>query len=449
MVFSSSNTIAQDLILAWVKRGLPGAVPGAPPCAVGTATVFRSRGNGVRRLALRALLQDSGHHIVFGIRAEESQFSCRVASCRRAGQRRSRDRILADEVGDHHSRPSGGGARLLHVLGHDVHRPAELLGRAELDHLGSGVEDRRVPRPDVISVAGLEDLLGAPRAERDLPLDHIAHVLALTLVIWQPREERGQVRVLGVRLEAHGPPAVEVLEVTLVTLNGLMLAGRRFRCLRHTSPPPIVSRPLSPIPCRSASAWDIDLDEDQVILFGDEMGIDDIVWMGRQKTLEEKSLDAGLTKVLPLAQLDTYLKQCQDKKRQVHFLPPYRSENKIKLASWLNLHVDQLKEKASLSFIKAVVAQRSIKSVEEIEELDRAAAISADIHLMVMQQAKPGMYERELAAKIQGAALASGGNLAYPVILTVRGEILHNHYHGNQLQDGQAHQQTVILQDYI
>jgi hypothetical protein len=40
---------------------------------------------------------------------------------------------------------SGGGAHLLHVLGHDVHRPAELLGRAELDHLGSGVEDRVCP----------------------------------------------------------------------------------------------------------------------------------------------------------------------------------------------------------------------------------------------------------------------------------------------------------------
>jgi hypothetical protein len=59
---------------------------------------------------------------------------------------------------------SGGGARLLHVLGHHVHRPAELLGRAELDHLGSGEEDRRVPRPDIVSVAGLEDLLGWPTA---------------------------------------------------------------------------------------------------------------------------------------------------------------------------------------------------------------------------------------------------------------------------------------------
>lgn len=181
----------------------------------------------------------------------------------------------------------------------------------------------------------------------------------------------------------------------------------------------------------------IDLDADKTILFGNEMGIDDIVWMGRQKTLKEKSIDAGLTEVQPLDKLEDYLQKAVEKKQQIHFLPPYRSENKIKVSHWLNIPIGQLKEKASLTFIKAVVAQRSIKGAEEIAELNRAAALSADIHLMVMQQARPGMYERELAAKIEGAALATGGNIAYPVILTVRGEILHNHYHGNQLMDGQ------------
>lgn len=181
----------------------------------------------------------------------------------------------------------------------------------------------------------------------------------------------------------------------------------------------------------------IDVDSDEVILFGNEMGIDDIVWMGRQKTLGEKAEDSGLTNVQPVGKLDDYLSQYKHKKRTIHFLPPYRPENKIKLASWLNISFTELKNAASIKFIKAVVAQRSVKSAEEIIELDKAAAISADIHLMVMQQAKPGMYERELAAKIQEAALSSGGNLAYPAILTVRGEILHNHYHGNILKEGQ------------
>ncbi|MCZ4222154.1 aminopeptidase P family protein [Pedobacter rhodius] len=181
----------------------------------------------------------------------------------------------------------------------------------------------------------------------------------------------------------------------------------------------------------------IDIDEAEVILFGNEMSIDDIVWMGRQKTLKEKSEDSGLTNVQSSDKLETFLNQCQQKNRAIHFLPPYRPENKIKLSKWFGLPVDALEHSASLSFIKAVVSQRSVKSTEEIVELDKAAAVSADIHLMVMQQAKPGMYERELAAKIQEAALASGGNLSYPAILTIRGEILHNHYHGNMLREGQ------------
>ncbi|WP_316830117.1 aminopeptidase P family protein [Pedobacter aquatilis] len=181
----------------------------------------------------------------------------------------------------------------------------------------------------------------------------------------------------------------------------------------------------------------IDIDEDKVILFGNEMSIDDIVWMGRQKTLKEKSEDSGLSHVQPLEQLEIYLNRYKQQNRAVHFLPPYRPENKIKLSKWFNLPVDGLKNAASLTFIKAVIEQRSVKATEEIAELDQAAAISADIHLMIMQQAKPGMYERELAAKIQEAALASGGNLSYPAILTVRGEILHNHYHGNILKEGQ------------
>ena len=43
---------------------------------------------------------------------------------------------------------------------------ASLSGRAELDHLGPGEEDRRVTRSDVVGVAGLEDLLAFPRSEK-------------------------------------------------------------------------------------------------------------------------------------------------------------------------------------------------------------------------------------------------------------------------------------------
>ncbi|RZK26644.1 MAG: aminopeptidase P family protein [Flavobacterium sp.] len=173
----------------------------------------------------------------------------------------------------------------------------------------------------------------------------------------------------------------------------------------------------------------IDIDEEKTIVFGDEMSMDEIVWMGQQQTLEDKAMLCGVKNVRPAKQLSSYLKDAQDKKRDIHFLPPYRAENKMKVSS---LHL----ENPSLAFIKAVVAQRSIKSAVEIAELDLASSISADMHVLAMQMARPGMKEREIAAALQQVAVKDGGNLAYPIILTVNGQILHNHYHGNTLKEG-------------
>jgi len=180
----------------------------------------------------------------------------------------------------------------------------------------------------------------------------------------------------------------------------------------------------------------IDIDEDKVIIFGDEMSIDEIVWMGRQQTLADKAAQSGITLVEPASMLSSYLKNVQLKQRAIHFLPPYRAENKLKIASMLGWLIDSVKDHASIALIKAVVAQRSIKSASELAELDVASSISADMHLLAMRIARPGMKESEIAAAIQQVALKDGGNLAYPVILTVDGQILHNHYHGNILKEG-------------
>lgn len=181
----------------------------------------------------------------------------------------------------------------------------------------------------------------------------------------------------------------------------------------------------------------IDLDENQEIIFGNEMGIDDIVWMGRQQTLQDKAHLVGIQKVNPVHQLSSYLSAAQLKKRSIHFLPPYRAENKIKLAQLLNMEVGHLKQAVSTPFIKAVIAQRAVKSATEIAEIAQAVNNSIDMHLLAMRKTKPGMKEEEIAALIHGEALRTGGNIAYPIILTIHGEILHNHFHGNVMQEGQ------------
>ncbi|OWK68841.1 aminopeptidase P family protein [Pedobacter sp. AJM] len=181
----------------------------------------------------------------------------------------------------------------------------------------------------------------------------------------------------------------------------------------------------------------IDIDENQEMIFGNEMGIDDIVWMGRQETIQEKANLAGISKVLPSAELSDHIRKAVSLKRTIHYLSPYRAENKIKLADLLSLNVNQLKPSASLPFIQAVAAQRSIKSAVEITEIEQAVNHSIDMHLLAMQKTRPGLKEEEITALIHGEALRTGGNIAYPIILTVHGEILHNHFHGNVMQDGQ------------
>jgi Xaa-Pro aminopeptidase len=91
---------------------------------------------------------------------------------------------------------------------------------------------------------------------------------------------------------------------------------------------------------------------------------------------------------------------------------------------------------SSEALILEVVAQRSIKSTEEIGEMEKASLIAFEMHTAAMRAAKPGLYEREIAGLIEGIALSRGPGVSFPVILSIRGEILHNQFHGNLLKDG-------------
>lgn len=180
----------------------------------------------------------------------------------------------------------------------------------------------------------------------------------------------------------------------------------------------------------------IDLDEDREIIFGNELTIDDIVWMGTQPTLKEKGLLVGISNTAPSERLAGVLSKAVSAGRPVHFLPPYRAENKIILFELLGIPPAQQAEKASVELIQAVVGQRSYKSDEEIAEIEKAVDISVQMHVGAMKMARAGMKEVELTAEIQRIAVAAGGQIAFPVICTINGQTLHNHHYGNTLKPG-------------
>ncbi|WP_221390033.1 aminopeptidase P family protein [Dyadobacter sp. NIV53] len=181
----------------------------------------------------------------------------------------------------------------------------------------------------------------------------------------------------------------------------------------------------------------IDIDNDQEIIFGDELTLDDIVWTGPKEPLHEKAAKAGITHVKSLSAVSGYLHDVSSRKQNIHFLPPYRGEHSLKLLDWLNISPAEAQAKASVSLIKAVVSMRSYKSAEEVAEIEKAVDTSVEMHLEFMRITRPGMTEKEVAGKLQSIAIGQGGDLSYPVILTVNGEILHTHTRDLVMQDGQ------------
>lgn len=181
----------------------------------------------------------------------------------------------------------------------------------------------------------------------------------------------------------------------------------------------------------------IDIDNDKEIIFENDLTIDDIVWMGTQPTAKEKAALVGINETLPVAELKNYLDKAAAKGQKIHYLPPYRGEHYVKLLHLLGIAPEAQKEGVSVEFIVAVADMRNHKTAEEIIELEKAVDISADMHIAAMKMARPGLKEYQVAAKIIEVAQSQGGDLSFPIIATINGQTLHNHYHGNTMQAGQ------------
>jgi len=188
---------------------------------------------------------------------------------------------------------------------------------------------------------------------------------------------------------------------------------------------------------RAGVAAVIDVDNDQDIIIGEEITIDDIIWAGSQPTLSALAERVGVNHIASFEKLEDMLSNAKAAGKPIHFLPPYRHDNIIDLSQWLGISPAQVKKRASVDLIKAVVQQRSYKTPEEIIEMEKAVNTTREMHVTAMRLAKAGMTEAQVTGMVQAVAVGGGGNLSYPVILTVNGHVLHNHYHGNVLQNGQ------------
>ncbi len=181
----------------------------------------------------------------------------------------------------------------------------------------------------------------------------------------------------------------------------------------------------------------IDIDSGNEYLFGDDVTVEDIVWTGPLPTVHEMANAVGVHQTFPAQAVAEFLQKAQNQNRAIHYLPPYRGGQVLKLCTYLNQSVKEIEAGASLPLIKAVVSQRQYKEDIELQEMDHATRVSVDMHLAAMKFARPAMKEYEVIAKLREVAQANNCALSFNPIVTVRGETLHNLYSGNTLTEGQ------------
>ena len=180
----------------------------------------------------------------------------------------------------------------------------------------------------------------------------------------------------------------------------------------------------------------IDAESGEEVVFGNDVDIDDIIWMGPQPLVADQAAEAGVAKTAPFGKLADCLAEAQRKGRKVHFLPPYRNHNKILLHKLLGIGLDALKDSASVELIQAVVALRLTKEPCEIAEIDKACNLGYAMHVTAMKMMRLGMVEQEVVGVMDGVCMSGGVMTSFPTILSQHGETLHNHAHDAVLTDG-------------
>ena len=178
----------------------------------------------------------------------------------------------------------------------------------------------------------------------------------------------------------------------------------------------------------------IDIDNDTEIIFGDDIDVEDIVWMGFTPSVADLASEVGVSNTAPMAELKTLCNKA--KGRTIHFLPPYRFDTKIQIMDLLGIHPAQQKEAASLKLIKAVVKMRATKSAEEIAYIDAACDVGYVMHTTAQLLIRPDVTERFVAGQVDGIARSLAQGNSFATIFSQHGEIMHGNPSDAKLEAG-------------
>ena len=196
-------------------------------------------------------------------------------------------------------------------------------------------------------------------------------------------------------------------------------------------------------PCFAAV---LDLDSADECLYGNDVDIDDIIWMGPQPSVASKGGLIGCAVTKPLAEFAVAVADAVAKGRPVHYLPPARYYNQMTLAELTGASSAAVRKTAPMAsengkhaseeLVKAVVSMRLIKEQCEIDEIDKACDIGYLMHTEARRGCKPGILEQHIVGRMEGVTYSYGWGPSFTTILSQNGETLHNHSHHQIITPG-------------
>jgi Xaa-Pro aminopeptidase len=157
----------------------------------------------------------------------------------------------------------------------------------------------------------------------------------------------------------------------------------------------------------------------------------DELWHGSTPGVDELARRIGAQEDHPLEELETRLKGLDLATLAV----PDEAKNQW-LTTWTKRPYRFGHAPGDPDLIDAVIAMRRTKSSHEIAQMRDAALATSRAFDAVIRATRPGATEQGLAAVFHGVLAAAGCTVGYAPILTVRGEVLHNHEHHGVLRSG-------------
>ncbi len=177
--------------------------------------------------------------------------------------------------------------------------------------------------------------------------------------------------------------------------------------------------------------------DESVTLYLDERTPADALWHGPVPSFEERRAALGVTSVEARSELArSVAARCAGRRLRALALHDPRATAEAVALSGGALDFHDPARVGERELLLLLARLRTLKAGEELDELRRAAAVTRVAHELALAWTRPGRSEQELVGLVEGAFLRQGCVPAYGTILSVRGEVLHNHAHANVLAPG-------------